>query len=347
MQLLFGVIGPRPLASATFERLHDLSVASNPDLDIQSEASSDLLIGHAARRFRSWSSSDGTLSVHLDGWVDDTSTDLDAADPTDGNVLRNLADDYRRDAPRAWSQIDGSFCLIIRDRGHLSVGIDATGTRSVYWWQHGPLIAFHSHLMDLAPAYPGALRDDLGAIGDYLADGSYPEGRTALGDIGHLGAGQLLDFDGERVQVSDHLRMVYRPAPTSKPDAALIDDLVDLVSASVARASRRLVRPIVPISGGVDSRYLLAELVRQQGPDSIETVTWGEGPGRPGSDAEVAPQVTRALGVGHRWRQKSQLPTMSPSGGRSTSPAARPIAPSSIPMTTGSMPRWRATHSPR
>jgi len=306
MQLLFGAIGPHLPAITVFRRLSELSRASNPGLEITGPVQPDLLVGYAARQAQSWSSPDGTLVMHLDGEIRAAS----ACDPaTVGpELLRLLAEDYRRDPAGFWERIDGSFCLVIRDGASLSIGVDVAGTRAAYWWVDGPVLAFHSHLMDLAPAFPRPLTDDLGAIGNYLAAGSYPAGRTPFREIGHVGAGQVIQFDGKRAVLRDHLEMSYRPADAARRHA-LVDELIDLLSASIAAARQAMDRPIIPISGGLDSRYLLAEFVRQV-PDSsrIRTITWGEEPDRPGSDAVVAPQVAAALGVEHQWRSKAQWP---------------------------------------
>lgn len=67
----------------------------------------------------------------------------------------------------------------------------------------------------------------------------------------------------------------------------------DAVSACLARA-----KPphVVPISGGRDSRLLLAELVRQIGPSDIRTYTFG----LPRTlDFEIGREVARTLGVTH------------------------------------------------
>jgi hypothetical protein len=44
----------------------------------------------------------------------------------------------------------------------LRVGVDPVGTRAVYWWVWDGVLAFHTHLLDLAPWFPGRLDEDAG-----------------------------------------------------------------------------------------------------------------------------------------------------------------------------------------
>lgn len=310
MQLLFGVTGRGPMARRVFSRVEEHTAASNPGVKITTVTDDALAVGHAARRFVSLSADDPTLAFHLDGEIRSLGgVDLPPNVAGDGLVQR-LAAAFRGDPDRFWEQLDGSFCLIVRDGAAISMGVDVAGTRSVYWWKHDGILAFHSHLADLAPTFPAPLTEDAGALGSFLGAGIYPPRRTAFREIAHLGPGQYLRFEEGHVQVRDHLAMVYDEARPARSRVQLVDELIELVAASVARTEAWIERPVVPLSGGLDSRYLLAELARHStDATAIRTITWGEERDRRASDAVVAAEVAAMIGVDNTWFEKPQRPT--------------------------------------
>ena len=310
MQLLFGVTGKRPLVQEVFDRLVENTVGSNPGIELATLIDNHLLLGHFARSFVTLTGDDPELTFHLDGAIRSLAgVDL-APGMGDDELLRRLALDFRRDPDRFWAHLDGSFCLVVRDGEDTWIGVDVAGTRGVYWWMRDGILAFHSHLADVAPAFPGALNEDHGALGSFLGAGIYPPGRTAFREVAHLGAGQYLHLARGKAQVRDHLAMVYEGAQAQRSRVQLVDELIELVAASVATTARWMQRPVVPLSGGLDSRYLLAELKRRTTrASSISTITWGEEKGRPASDATVAAIVAAELGVTNAWFEKAQQPS--------------------------------------
>jgi asparagine synthetase B (glutamine-hydrolysing) len=252
----------------------------------------------------SWTSADGHLGIDLDGEileVDGHATRHRGSMVDDLSAVARLFEELGEEA---WTRLDGSFFMVVRVGGVVHAGVDAAGTRARYWWHDAGRLAFHSRFVDLAPSCPAPPAEDWGAIACYLAGGLYPPGRTALVGIGHLGAGQHLVLDAAGLRTGRHVRMIFDQAGRSVPTAVLVDGLIERIEAAVALRWRAAESPIVPLSGGLDSRYLAAELARQAGPAAVLTLTWGEEPARPDSDASIASLVAAALGVRHGWREK-------------------------------------------
>ena len=307
MQLLFGVLGDADRAAAVFGEMAAASADSTPGLSPSVIADETVRLGYVSRAFAVWHERDADRSFYLYGEV----LSIDGRETRhrglSSDELAAVARLYAVHGPGLWERLDGSFCLVVRDGRDFRVGVDVAGTRGVYWWYQDGLLAFHSHILDLAPSYPGALVEDVGALGHFLECGHYPPRATAYRAVHHLGAGQCLALVGEAVSVQDHFRMVYRDSPGRKTTELLVDELISLVSASVARSWRAASEPVVPLSGGVDSRYLAAELVRQAGgPGAVHTVTWGEDRLREDGDAVIAARVAATLGVDNTWHEKSQ-----------------------------------------
>jgi len=283
------------------------SADSNPGLAPSVIADQAVRLGHVSRTFAAWHEQDADRSFYLDGEL----LSIDGRETrhrgSSSDELAAVARLYAVHGPEFWERLDGSFCLVVRDGSDFRVGVDVAGTRAVYWWYQDGLLAFHSHLLDLAPSYPGALVEDMGALGHFLECGHYPPGTTAYRAVHYLGAGQFLSVVGGEVAQRQHFAMVYRAVGDRESTDQLVDRLVELVSASVSKSWRSARNPAVPLSGGMDSRYLAAEVVRQAGdPDAVRTITWGEDRSRADSDAVIAARVASTLGIENTWCEKPQ-----------------------------------------
>ncbi len=312
MQLLFGVVGTGSRTSAVFEHLLDLSIDSNPGIQPTVDAAPGLIVGRHVRSWGRWDDPTGELTVLLDGEI----RLIDGAETgtrgTSESELASVAALYRRLGSSVWDRLDGSFCLVIRDGRSVRIGFDLGGTHAVYWWAADGMVAFHTRLLDLAPAYPDNLRVDITGVASFLTNAFYALDATAFEGIHLVGSGQVLEIepasDGPSVTMRNHFRFVPTPESPARPIGALADELNDLLEPAVARCWRTAVRPVVPLSGGVDSRYLAAMAVRLAGdPMQVETITWGEESMRPGSDAVIASRVAAALGVPHQWWEKRHI----------------------------------------
>lgn len=304
-QLFFGVAGP-DAGHAAFGRLRMASSRSNPASFVASITDHQLQLGHASRAFAWWT--DGPASFALDGeirWIDGSATVAKGHHPDDRAKLAAL---FRSQRDRAWERLDGSFCLAVSDADALELGVDPAGARAVYWWADGETLLFHSHLLDLVAGLPGGLSADLGAIGHFLASGSYPPESTPFREIRHLGAGQWLRRAAGRVQVREHFSMASDTG-SRRSDTELVDGLIERMGSAIEQGWRVAAGPVVPLSGGLDSRYLAAELVALGGRDAVRTITWGVDRGRAGGDGVIAARVAATLGIENTWYEKEQRHT--------------------------------------
>ena len=259
-----------------------------------------------SRAFARWDDPNADRSIYLEGEILSIDARASTSPGAIEDELRSISQLFDLHGRGLWDRIDGSYCLLVRDGRTWQIGVDVSGTRSVYWWFEHGAFAFHSHLVDLAPTHPGRGATDLGAIGNFLASGMFPPVHTAFEAIHHLGAGQCLSVSAAGVVADDYFRMAYNDGAARKSKHVMIDELIDLLSESVGSAWRVATRPVVPLSGGTDSRYIAAEIVRQaRDPAQVQTITWGEDRTRIGSDAVVAEQVAAALGARNQWYEKA------------------------------------------
>lgn len=307
MELLFGTVGGSETQKFIFEQLTTASLESNPGLQLQYVAGERVMLGGAFRAFHSWSEQDGGLRLYLDGEI----LYLNGAPTqhlgTTADELASVAKLYRRHGERIWEHLDGNFCLIIEDGQTVSIGVDLAGNRTLYYWLHEGVLAFHSYLLDLAPIYPGDLTEDFGTIANVLMCGSNLPGRTAFNEIQHLSPGCYLKFADGKVRSTEHFRLEFQPEFEGIGKEQLIDELNARLSASIKVGWRAAKNPVLPLSGGADSRYVVAEIARQvEDKQRLHTITWGMNPSKAGSDAIVAKQVAAVLGVENVWYEKRQ-----------------------------------------
>lgn len=312
MQLLFGVVGTGSRSSTTFDDLVELTTESNPGIPTDLEKTDGLSVGHHVRSWARWDDPASDLTLLLDGEI----RLIDGMEASErGSAAAELATVaalYRQHGSAVWDRLDGSFCLIVRDGGSVRIGFDVAGTRAIYWWAVDGVVAFHARLLDLAPAYPRGLRVDEAGVAAFLADALYPLDATAFEGIRLVGAGQVLEVDpapeGSRAVARDYFRFTPATGRSMRPIETVADELNDLLESVVGRSWRAAVDPVMPLSGGVDSRYLAAMAARVAGePRLVQTITWGEEPTRAGSDAVIARQVAATLQVPNLWCEKLQL----------------------------------------
>jgi hypothetical protein len=307
MQLLCGVAGPDARARPIFDGLLASSRQSNGGLALTVDSAPGLRLGYAARRFASWSGADPALRLFLDGEILFVDGQPTSQLGTSASELAQVARLYRRHGADLWRRLDGNFCLIIQDGPLLRIGVDPAGTRSVYWWVWDGVLAFHTHLLDLAPWFPGRLEEDAGAIGNLLASGCYPPGATAYRDVHHLRPGFHLAFDAGSARVDRHFHLVSHAREDGATADAKAQELGVLLAESVGATWKAAQRPVFPLSGGIDSRYIVAEAARHAGDlRLVRTITWGEDRGRADSDAVIAARVAATLGVENVWCEQTQ-----------------------------------------
>ncbi len=309
MELYFGVAGTPERRAPTFQQLLAFSQESNPGSEVRTDRGRALEIGYQARRYVTWPpepSEHAGVRLHLNGEILFLDGQATAHQGTVEAELAQVASLYQQHGTSVWDHLDGNFCLLIEDGPVVHIGVDPVGTRSIYWWEHEGLLAFHSHFLDLAPCYPGTLTEFSGAIGNLLASGIFPPGCTAYREVRRLLPGSYLTFEAGKVRERLHFRLVAIDPYSEARAQDLIEELQTLLAGALARCWRAAERPTIPLSGGADSRYLAAEATRlAQNRSDVRTITWGEGRERPRSDATIAAEVAQALGVENEWHEKS------------------------------------------
>jgi hypothetical protein len=146
--------------------------------------------------------------------------------------------------------------------GALYLIADKLGLRPVYYWANEKYVVFASALrilegLDLIPK-----RMDVRAVTEIVGLG-YPLGsRTPYSDIFALKAAEVIEITGKDISGSHYWR--WDEMETSiKPEEQLVQELYGRFETAVARRNRNDATTIAYLSGGLDSRCVVAALHSQ------------------------------------------------------------------------------------
>jgi hypothetical protein len=201
---------------------------------------------------------------------------------------------YLDRGPAALRDLDGEYHVAIWDRSarRLAIFNDRFGALPLYWTCTPAGVAFAGGVRGVLLAPGVRIEPDTDAITEAVTFGGFRLGtRTNVRDVSMLPGSSVLSADGARAGVSRYWSWSEIPAGSRRP----IDDVVSELRHEWTRAvSARLegaVRPGLTLSGGLDSRAILAESVRH---GRIHAVTYGV---PESDDVRIARRAARAAGA--------------------------------------------------
>jgi len=168
-------------------------------------------------------------------------------------------------------QIDGNFTLIFADPDHFRVLVagDIRSLFPIYYASEGENIAFSWRMSNLL-RYTG-FRSTLspGSMLSAVCNGLYVGSNTRYRNIRRFFPGEFFIYDNGKVIRGRHYRRDFSN-PENIPSEALADMIERVVKTEIARAGEN---KVLALSGGIDSRALLAVLARTG--IKMDSVTWG------------------------------------------------------------------------
>ena len=210
-----------------------------------------------------------------------------------------LLDLYLAEGDPFVDHVGGHYNLVIDDARdeRLILLNDHMGFAQMYWYLDDEIFLFGPELK-MCLAWRGVdLEVDKASVATFLAQ-ECPWGKsTLLKRVSTLLEGSRLELRDGRVTSERYWRPTYRPEEDRTPED-FADEAIALYERSVAkRVPARAERVVVPLSGGLDSRLLLA-MVRDRG-DALQLFTHGQ---EGCEETRIAREVARALGLEHCHR---------------------------------------------
>ena len=191
-------------------------------------------------------------------------------------VRRALLREVDRRGPQALADVNGEFQIAIWDEVEQSLLLagDRFGSLPLYWVLTPQALAFAGTVAALLQA-PGVSSDpDENAIREAVTFGGFRLGdRTNIRGVHMLGGARTLLFRGGDTTVRRYWNWPAAPEPTGRPLADLIEESHARWQTAVRRRLRDAVRPGTTLSGGLDSRAVMAEATSQGA--SFTALTYG------------------------------------------------------------------------
>lgn len=223
----------------------------------------------------------GTVRVQLGRVVnrDDPEGEASRDDELSGPVLRGLR---------------GHFVLARMEpgRGLLTVATDHFGSRPLYLYRQDGIIIFSTQVKAILAALDKDWQLDPLSVSTMLSFGEMVGNRTMISGITTLPAATVLTMGRGGAVTSTYWQFQYRPDHSLNWGEA-VEAIGQALNQAVGRGMVHKKSPAVPLSGGLDSRFMLEIAQKSTHPS---TYTWG----LPGCrDVEFAKATAKRLGVPH------------------------------------------------
>ena len=199
------------------------------------------------------------------------------------------------------TSMEGFYAVFaLQEDGSLVLIADRRGSIPIYYAHHNDSIVFAPTVRALIDACPDLPRHvDPASLGSFLASGHLLGDQTLFRSVRRLRGGQLLRVSDGAWSIETYWR--FRPGSRSqvRSEAALGDELMNRVQLAVARNLPDPKHSFIFLSGGADSRGLLAAALNAIAAPQINAVTWSSDAGRLGSDLDLARRAAAAAKVRH------------------------------------------------
>lgn len=194
---------------------------------------------------------------------------------------------------------DFNLCLIDPEAGHLRLASCRQGSRHLYYAADDGAVAFSTQVGALTAVRRRAPEIDRLALLELFNFGYIGGDRSLVEGVRLLPGGCVLEVrDG-----APSLRRYGSPTFAGGGAAPRFDDLVDEaihhLDAAVAACLDRFPRPAIPLSGGLDSRAILAFAAPRRAALSVYHCAWY------GREAAIARQLARTCAA--RWHEYDPL----------------------------------------
>jgi len=219
--------------------------------------------------------------------------------PSTSKLLLALYEKYRNDFV---FRLKGAFNIITWDwkERKLTVINDRYGLRPIYYSQHNNGLYLSSEVKAILTLNDVSKNRDDSAIASLFSFGFVLGNRTYFESIKLLPPASFLVFKNNRIHISSYWDFNFLDKNVDESQNYYEERLGDLILQAVQRHVGDGVRITVPLSGGLDSRTILASISQKYYP--INTVTFGT---KDMDDVKIAERVSNNLGCAHHWLEVS------------------------------------------
>jgi len=217
--------------------------------------------------------------------------------PVEPNGAALLLERFLRSGTECLSETSGSFNVAWWDSNarRLVLANDKLGNRLLFYGLRGGRLVFASMLARVMAATVLSSEVDVGGLADLLNCGHTLGERTLFKDVRILPPGRVLTYDRGELHVQQYWFWDHIEAH-GRYDARRLDELEDVFKTAVRRSVRPDLTSSLALTGGLDSRCVLAAAVNQGLP--LVTHTGGQ---PDSTDVVLAQEVAAQAGVRHTF----------------------------------------------
>lgn len=199
-------------------------------------------------------------------------------------------------------KLKGAFNIIIWDGNEKKLTIinDRYGLRPMYYAQGKNRLYLASEVKAILACNDVSKNVDHSAIASLFFFGFVMENKTYFESIKLLPPASLLVFKNKGISISNYWDFNFLDRDKGKTQDYYEQKLGRLILQAIERHTKDGARITVPLSGGLDSRTILASIPKEYYP--INTVTFGT---EDMDDVKIARQVSDALGGNHHYLEIS------------------------------------------
>lgn len=196
--------------------------------------------------------------------------------------------------------LNGAFCAAIWDKRNQKLLIvnDRLGLHPVYYSQHSGGLVFASGVRAILADPRISRAVDRVAIQEFMTFDHVLGQRTLLEHVQLLPQASVLTFQNGSLSIRRYYDLRYPHIYPKREEPAYLDQFLFEMRRAVQRQSQDDPQPGLMLSGGMDSRMLLAVLGELGDPKRVHSFTWSI----PGSDdARYAAEVASKIGSSHHF----------------------------------------------
>ena len=175
---------------------------------------------------------------------------------------------------------------------------DRLGLQPLYYTHHAGGLVIGSGVRALLADERTPRKVDRVAIQEFLTFDHILGQRTLLEDVHLLAQGSLLVFQDNTLNIRRYYKLIYPQTYLFKEESVYREELVAHLRRSIQRQNYDHLPVGLLLSGGLDSRVILAELADQGTRQPLQTFTWSI----PNSDdARIARELSSKIGTRHHF----------------------------------------------
>jgi len=246
---------------------------------------------------------DKTLCIMMDGEIydyQDMKEDLVSKGhkfsvDNDPEFILHLYEEYGTDFVH---KLNGSFTLVIwNENSHEFLIInDRYGLRPLYYTERNGYLLFGSEVKAILQDETFKRIVDDRSVADFFSFGYILGNKTFFQGIELLPPASIMTYNAGQISIEQYWDFNFNEEYEDHPEEYYIKELSKLILQAVERQMKGNYRVGVPLSGGLDSRTIVASIDKKHYP--IHTFTFG----KPNcDDARFAQKVANKLGTDHHF----------------------------------------------